>query len=192
MSFNSSNSLSVNEAKTNIIIKDDDENFLKNFLKEFYQRIIEINDINNFENITNEWINNYIKNNNKNPEKILKLMENHDNNIIWFTSSIGFFYQFGIGCNLDKKKSIESYYLSINNIKGKNYLNNYYFNELNFIEEYDDDNDLFNVLRYKNVIIGKYLLSLFYYKDIILDINFKQNELSNLLKLAENDDLEAN
>ncbi|CAB5184126.1 unnamed protein product [Rhizophagus irregularis] len=74
---------------------------------------------------------------------------------------------------------------------GKNYLNNYYFNELNFIEEYDDDNDLFNVLRYKNVIIGKYLLSLFYYKDIILDINFKQNELSNLLKLAENDDLEA-
>ncbi|CAB5376950.1 unnamed protein product [Rhizophagus irregularis] len=192
MSFNSSNSLSVNEAKTNIIIKDDDENFLKNFLKEFYQRIIEINDINNFENITNEWINNYIKNNNKNPEKILKLMENHDNNIIWFTSSIGFFYQFGIGCNLDKKKSIESYYLSIDNIKGKNYLNNYYFNELNFIEEYDDDNDLFNVLRYKNIIIGKYLLSLFYYKDIILDINFKQNELSNLLKLAENDDLEAN
>ena len=49
------------------------------------------------------------------------------------------------------------------------------FNKLHLINEKDDDYDdvdvdSFNLLRNKNIIIGKYLLSLFYYKDIILEI----------------------
>ncbi|RIA93427.1 hypothetical protein C1645_804074 [Glomus cerebriforme] len=43
----------------------------------------------------------------------------------------------------------------------------------------------------KNHKQRKYLISLFYYKDIILDNNYKRNNLETLQKLAENDDLEA-
>ncbi|PKY59547.1 hypothetical protein RhiirA4_482364, partial [Rhizophagus irregularis] len=75
-----------------------DETFLKEFLKGFYHQIIKINNYKNFENILKEWIKDFFNINEKNFEKILKLMENHnkdkDNN--WFTSLIGFFYEYGI------------------------------------------------------------------------------------------------
>ncbi|RIA91048.1 hypothetical protein C1645_822530 [Glomus cerebriforme] len=38
-----------------------DENFLINFLKDFYRMIIETNDFNNFEKISIEWINSYFE-----------------------------------------------------------------------------------------------------------------------------------
>ena len=55
---------------------------------------------------------------------------------------------------------------------------------LHLIEE---NNYEFNLLRNKNIIIGKYLLLLFYYEDIILDTNYR----TNLIKLAKNDDSDA-
>ncbi|RIA89658.1 hypothetical protein C1645_824543 [Glomus cerebriforme] len=61
------------------------------------------------------------------------------------------------------------------------------YDRLYLIEEI---NDSFDSLRDKNIIIGKYLLSLFYYRDIILDINY-ENELLNLQKFAKSGDLEA-
>ncbi|RIA84020.1 hypothetical protein C1645_785083 [Glomus cerebriforme] len=42
-------------------------------------------------------------------------MKNHEQSKSWFTSLIGFFYQFGIGCNLDREKAKESYELAIKN-----------------------------------------------------------------------------
>ncbi|RIA98815.1 hypothetical protein C1645_28437 [Glomus cerebriforme] len=110
-------------------------------------------------------------------------MENHKESKFWFTSFIGFFYQLGIGCVLNREKATEYYYLSIN-----------------FENKYNSNS--FNLLSNKNIIIGKYLLSLFYYKDIIIDIegfNFKkkkpennnQKELLKLLQLAKNDDSTA-
>ena len=45
--------LSAKKSKKNIT--NDDENFLKNFLKDFYHKIIETNDFNNFEEISNKW-----------------------------------------------------------------------------------------------------------------------------------------
>jgi len=73
-------------------------------------------------------------------ETFLKLMQNHEKNEIWFSSLIRFFYQHGIGCNFTKDKALKMYLLAIK----------------------QDNVQTFNI------IIAKYLLSLFYYKDIIL------------------------
>ena len=82
-------------------------------------------------------------------------MENHKENKFWFSSFIGFFYQLGIGCNLDRKKALELYLLAINNEIEQDFLNEDFI-QLHLIEE--------NLLRYENIIIGKYLLSLFIIK----------------------------
>ncbi|CAB4392737.1 unnamed protein product [Rhizophagus irregularis] len=89
-------------------------------------------------------------------------MENHKESKFWFTSLIGFFYQHGIGCNLDKEKALDFYLLVIDNEKIEN----------------DLSNENFNLLKNKNIIIGKYLLLLFYYKDIIIDIEDAQYNLA--------------
>src|SRR2546430_13137569 len=99
----------IDDDDIKISVNDDDENFLKNFLKDFYQKIIIIGiidndyDIKNFEINTNEWINYKLENDNKDSKNILEIMKNHQKSKIWFTSFIGFFYQFGIGCYIDIK-----------------------------------------------------------------------------------------
>src|SRR5437764_9506108 len=75
------------------------------------------------------------------------------------------------------------------------------FNKLYLIEDHYDE---FMLLKNENIIIGKYLLSLFYYKNIILDIegfnskckeesddNDEQREILRLLTLAKDGDSEA-
>src|SRR4051812_10304777 len=133
-----------------------DENFLKEFLRNFYQKIINTNDFSNFENTL---INDRIMNIDQNAKTILKLMQNHEENEFWFSSIIGFFYQYGIGCDVDKKKALELYLSYVNNEESLNQ---------KFINLQKNENE-FNVLQNINVNIGKYLLSLFYYRDIILD-----------------------
>src|SRR5271154_1038968 len=92
----------VNKSEINIFnIFNDDENFLKFFLRNFYHKIIETKDFNNFDKISMEWIKYYLETNNKNPQKILELMRNHEESKFWFTGLMGFFYQLGIGCDLD-------------------------------------------------------------------------------------------
>jgi TPR repeat protein len=145
----------------NIEIIDIDEKFLKEFSKDFYKKIVNINDFNairTFEVNIKEWIK---KINNKNSNEIKRLMRNHEKNEIWFSSIIGFFYEYGIGCNMDKNKALELYLLNIK--KEEDY-------------DYNDDyNESFDILKNINIIIGKYLLSLFYYKDIILDKIIQSN-----------------
>src|SRR5437763_1972577 len=88
---------------------DSDEIFLKGFLRNFYKKIIVINtnDFNTFENDLSKWI----KNIDKNTKPILELMQNHKENEFWFSNIIGFFYQNGISCEVDKDKSLELYLL---------------------------------------------------------------------------------
>ncbi|RIA92894.1 hypothetical protein C1645_820087 [Glomus cerebriforme] len=177
-----------------------DEIFLKKFFKDFYRMIIETKDFKYFEKISNEWIKFYLEiNDNKNPKNILELMKNHKQSKFWFTSLIGFFYQHGMGCDLDKEKAVELYRLAINNEIEKNSLNENFFKQLHSNEK---DRVTFDSLRNENIITGKCLLSLFYYKDIIIDIEgFKynrnwnesseQNELTKLVILAKNNDSES-
>src|SRR5438045_3409728 len=88
------------------IISEDDEIFLKEFLKGFYHQVIKIGYYNNFEIILIEWIKDFFNHNKKSSKMILKLMENHEENESWFSSLIGFFYEHGIGDNdmTDKNK----------------------------------------------------------------------------------------
>ncbi|CAB4393357.1 unnamed protein product [Rhizophagus irregularis] len=142
----------------------DNENFLKEFLKEFYRQVIKIENYVKFENILMGWVQDYLSNyNKKDPIIILKLMEEHEENENWFSSLIGFFYEYGINNNndnnnnddddiiIDKNKSLKLYLLSINNYKN------------------DENKKLTSLYQLLNIIISKYLLSHYYYKDIILN-----------------------
>ncbi|RIA92257.1 hypothetical protein C1645_820941 [Glomus cerebriforme] len=148
------NFLNIKDTK-NIHETVSDENFLKVsiFSKEFYEKIINTDDFNTFEHTLIKWIMSIYENN----KIIFEFMKNHEENEFLFSSIIGFFYQYGIGgYDFNKNKSLELYLLAINNEKSLNqkFTNLYY--------------DIFQ----NNIIIGKYLLSLFYYKDIILDKSF--------------------
>ncbi|CAB5350633.1 unnamed protein product [Rhizophagus irregularis] len=176
---NNNNKSIININNINIKINENDEIFLKNVLKEFYNKIIQYikdDDINKFEENLIKWLNNIIKNHDeKYSKKFLELMKNHKKYLIWFTSIIGFFYQHGISCYKNNNIALEFYNLTINNNidnidnidDEKEHLINYY-NDINFDQKNlikDDENELRNI----NIIIGKYLLSFFYYKDIILN-----------------------
>src|ERR1043165_4000963 len=141
----------------------DDENFLKEFLKGFYHKVIQIRHYDNFEIILAEWIKDFLRHNKKNSETIFKLMENHEENENWFSSLIGFFYEHGINGNnniIDKNKSLELYLSSINK---------------------NEDRKLISMYQLLNIIIAKILLSFYYYKDIILDKrDFVAKEISYL------------
>ncbi|CAB5354345.1 unnamed protein product [Rhizophagus irregularis] len=168
---------------------------VKEFSKDFYQnilKIIETNDFNTFENNLIEWINSFIKD----TKMILESMQNHEEYEFWFSSIIGFFYQHGIGCNVDKNKALEFYLLIVNNNHRNdddddyNDDNNNDDESLNLLKE----NDEFIILKNINYNIGKYLLSTFYYKDIILDdIHFRNapDFIIKYLKLARRDDSTA-
>ncbi|CAB4393288.1 unnamed protein product [Rhizophagus irregularis] len=120
-----------------IIISKEDENFLKEFLKDFYRQVIRIEYYSKYEHILKEWIKDYFNDNEKSPEIILNLMKNHEESENWFSSLIGFFYE-------HKNNSLKLYSLSINK---------------------DGINSMYHLL---NIIIAKYLLSFYYYKDIIM------------------------
>src|SRR6266496_5060409 len=131
-------------------ISKDDENFLKEFLKEFYRQIIRIDNYTNVENILTEWVQEFIINNNKNSENILRLMENHVEDENWFSSLIGFFYDNGISSDddnnntiiIDKDKSLKFYSLSINKY------------------EENENRKLSSIYQLLNIIISKFLLSI--------------------------------
>src|SRR6266496_6642318 len=95
-----------------------DENFSKEFLRDFYRNIIDKDDdfLTSFENTLNEWI----KDLGKNTKAILELMQNHKESEFWFSGIIGFFYQCGIGCNIDKNHALELYLLTVNNERSLN------------------------------------------------------------------------
>src|SRR5947207_1226996 len=80
-----------------------DEKFLKEFSRDFYRTIIDTNDFNTIENTLSEWIKNI---DNNNTEAILNLMQGHEPHL---SSIIGFFYQHGISCNVDRNKALELY-----------------------------------------------------------------------------------
>src|SRR5688572_23223678 len=96
------NPTSDNNSKSN-------KNLLKFFLRNFHQKVTNTNDFSIFENTLIEWMNNIID------ENTLKLMQDHNESEFWFSSVIGFFYQYGVNCEIDKDKALKLYLLTINN-----------------------------------------------------------------------------
>src|SRR6266498_4129306 len=116
---------------------ENDETFFKEFIKNFYNRIINTDSFDDFENLSIKWIKVTLECNDVNVETFLESIQDHR---IGFSSLIRFFYQHGIGCNVNKDKALEMYLLAIKQDK----------------------------VQTINSTIAKYLLSFFYYKDIIL------------------------
>src|SRR5436190_966266 len=123
------NDKAINKPITSI--SKSDENFLREFSRDFHQIITNTNDFNALDNNLNEWINNIDKN-------ILELMQYHNENDLLFSSIIGFFYQYGIACNVDENKALEMYSLAVNNEES---LNQEFIN-LHLLEESNNDVDL--------------------------------------------------
>src|SRR6266498_4985031 len=127
---------------------ENDETFFKEFIKNFYNRIINTDSFDDFENLSIKWIKVTLECNDVNVETFLESIQDHR---IGFSSLIRFFYQHGIGCNVNKDKALEMYLLAIKQDK----------------------------VQTINNTIAKYLLSLFYYKDIIL---VNKSSINNPLK----------
>src|ERR1051325_3658320 len=137
---------------------------MKISLKGFYRQLIRVEDYGDFENVLTSWVKEFfVRNNKKSFEKILRLMENQKEDVNWFSSLVGFFYEHGLGVVVDKNKSLELYLFTINNDDGKN-------------------KKLVSVYQIINIIIAKYLLSFSYYKDILLDKrnSFTKNYLESM------------
>src|SRR6266540_3593113 len=126
-----------NEISTKFIPSENGEAFFRELIENFYNRIINTDSFDNFENLSIEWIKSTLEHNDMNAETFLESIQNHQ---ILLSSLIGFFYQHGIGCNVNKDKALEMYLMAIKQDK----------------------------VQTINSTIAKYLLSLFYYKDIIL------------------------
>ncbi|CAG8543445.1 7907_t:CDS:2 [Funneliformis caledonium] len=127
-----------NTIPTKLILFKNDENTFKELIKDFYEKIINTVSFDNFENSSIEWIKITLVQNDLNVETFLEFMQNHEESETWFSSLIGFFYQHGIGCNVNEDVALKMYSLAIKQVE------------------------------IVNNTIAKYLLSLFYYKDIIL------------------------
>ncbi|CAG8614577.1 6505_t:CDS:2 [Funneliformis mosseae] len=107
-------------------------------------------DLENFENNVTKWVKLIEESQRIDFNTIIELMRNHHKSDSWFSSLIGFFYQHGIGgCVINEDKALESYLLAVK-IEIEEGLNHF-----------NDD------LKEINIIIGKYLLALYYYKEII-------------------------
>src|ERR1044072_4734801 len=118
-------------------ISKSDEIFLKEFSRDFYQIIVNINDWNTFEITLSEWINDI----NKNTKTILALLQKNE---FLFSSIIGFFYQYGIGCDvIDKSKSLKLYLFAVNNEKSPNQK----YTNLRLLEEIGDEFDIMQNIR---------------------------------------------
>ncbi|CAG8735538.1 23760_t:CDS:2, partial [Cetraspora pellucida] len=110
-----------NITKKHDVINNNDQKFLYDlnqlFITQFNIHGVSTNNTNFIIN----HINNYIKDNNKNPNEILTQYYNHQYRY-YFTSIIGFFYEYGIGTLIDYFKAFDMYkqasdnsYLSYNN-----------------------------------------------------------------------------
>ncbi|PKC15095.1 hypothetical protein RhiirA5_370929 [Rhizophagus irregularis] len=136
-----------------------DENFLKEFLRGFYQKIIDIDDYHiTFENTLSEWI----KNITKDTKTILELMQNHEKCELWFSGILGFFYQCGISCDhVDKTKALELYLLAVSN---KEALCQKSTTKLHLLEE---NNDKFASIKSDENFLKEFLRD-FYQKIIVI------------------------
>jgi len=141
--------------------------FLQELLQDFENILTITDDFKGFDKHATDWMKKYIEENMKRVtveyvfNVLLKFYQ--ENHLEYFSSLLGFFYQYGIGHKVNKMKALEMYKSSaMQDNLGKN---------------------IYNHLQNINQSVGEYLLALYYYKDIIVD---KQKSLKWSYKPAKN------
>ncbi|CAB4402053.1 unnamed protein product [Rhizophagus irregularis] len=148
-------------------------NFITKLLQELYIILLNIDIKHDIEVQLNEFMNNFLFEYELDTKVIFDIMTSNSQNISYYSSLIGFFYQYGIGCEIDKIKASEIFFDTV-----KNSLNQLSFEKINDeITFYDDDN-----VKKLNIIISFYLYSLSLYKDIIIH---RKNNYKLHIKHAE-------
>src|SRR6266540_1317581 len=105
----------MNTREKKYLITENNENFLREFLNDFYHRVIYSNNIDDFENFENKTIKWAEESQSTNLKKIIKSIGSHQKNESWFSGLIRFFHQHGIGgCEINKNKALELYLLAVN------------------------------------------------------------------------------
>jgi len=81
----------MNTREKKYLITENNENFLREFLNDFYHRVIYSNNIDDFENFENKTIKWAEESQSTNLKKIIKSIGSHQKNESWFSGLIGFF-----------------------------------------------------------------------------------------------------
>ncbi|CAB4466588.1 unnamed protein product [Rhizophagus irregularis] len=128
----------------------------------------------------NEFINNFLFEYDLDPKNVFEIITSNSQNIYYYSSLVGFFYQNGIGCNVDEIKAYEIFSNAVKNNNQRSKSKSKSTDQENdSISFYCNDNN--NI----NEIIVQYFYSLFLYKDIIL---FRKDNYKLHKRNAENGD----
>ena len=111
------------------------------------------------------------------PKNVFEIMTGSPQNISCYSSLIGFFYQQGIGCEVDKAKAFEIYSNAIANNQ-KVELSYFFSDQKNEIDFCNNNDDIESI----NAMILQYFYSLFLYKDVI--IHRKDNYKLHIIQLS--------
>src|SRR4051812_7715674 len=115
----------------------------------------------NIEDKLKEFTSNFLFEYDLDPKNLFEIMTSNSPNICYYSSLIGFFYQHGIGCKVDKVKAYET--LS-NAVENNQKVESSFDEDVTFC---DDD------IKRLNEIILQYFYSLMLYKDVIIKDNYK-------------------
>ena len=165
----------LDEAYDNIVVT----KFLEELLQELYivAKIGKIGkdyfdyNIEDREDFTNNLLLDY----NLDPKNVLEIMTKSSQNINCYSSLIGFFYQHGIGCRVNRAKAFEIYSNAINNEE----INKHTSDRKNEVAFCNDN------IKRLNAILLQYFYSLFLYKDIII---YRKDNYKLHIKKAEKGD----
>ncbi|CAB5394786.1 unnamed protein product [Rhizophagus irregularis] len=164
--------INKNESNNKIINK-----VFKELLQELYVVFLDIEDHNTLR--LNEFIHNTLLEYDLDPKNVLETMKINSQPDFSYSSLIGIFYQYGIGCEPDEIKAFEIFSNAVKNNK-KEIIKKFSFDQKNEPITFCDDN-----IKELNEIITQYFYSLFLYKDIILN---KAKNYKLYVKNAENGD----
>ncbi|RIA81847.1 hypothetical protein C1645_836295 [Glomus cerebriforme] len=156
------------------IIKDDSSSFHFNItgpslITKFFIELLQelniyfLNMSNISHNSLSEIIKNYLWEYDLDPKNVLEIMTSTSQNIFYYSSLIGYFYQRGIGCKVNEAKTLEIFSNAFKYIQ-KTGSNQFLLNNKNEAIIFCN-----NDIKKLNEMILLYFYSLFFYEDLILN-----------------------
>ncbi|RIA81852.1 hypothetical protein C1645_836301 [Glomus cerebriforme] len=176
---------SVSPFQFNTITPDIPSSLIIKFIEELLQELSDYllnTDVIDYDFNMNDIINNYSFDYDLDPKSVLKFMTSSSQSI-FYSSLIGYFYQYGIGCKINEVKALEIFSNAIRNNQ-KAETNQFPFDQENEPIAFCNDN-----IKNLNEMLTQYFYCLLLYKDIII-LN-RENNYKLYIKNAEKGDNES-